>query len=417
MPRSAPRAPGASLAAILAVLIIAAGPAVLSRAAGLNQSFPPPTPVPPDGSLSPYPTALATPPPGDDPPELRAEAAALMDLDAGQVLFARDGRERRPIASLTKIMTALVVLELVAPGDPVTASPAAAAAPGAELGLSAGETLPARELLYALLLQSANDAAVALAEHVEGSVDGFVERMNDRAEALGLRDTRFFSPNGLDDRGYSSAVDLARLTRLALDVPEIARIVETKFHDVPSPAGEARHIQNRNALLWLYRGARGVKTGFTSAAGYCLIVAAERGGERLVAVVLGEPAQAWDDAATLMNYGFEAFERRAVVSAGDALEPVTVQGYAVPAVAGRSVYAYVDEGPVRVDVRPVGGLRLPVEEGQRLGLAVVRVGGAEIGRIPVRVGDLPEPPGTGLPLWRRVGAVLVALVGRIVTGT
>ncbi|MEX2457716.1 MAG: D-alanyl-D-alanine carboxypeptidase family protein [Actinomycetota bacterium] len=417
MPRTAPRAPGAALASVLAVLVIAAGPAVVSRAAGLNQAFPPPTPVPPDGSLSPYPTALATPPPSDEPPELRAEAAALVDLDAGQVLFARDGRERRPIASLTKIMTALVVLELVAPGDPVTASAVAAGQSGAELGLVVGETLPARELLYALLLQSANDAAVALAEHVEGSVAGFVDRMNDRAEALGLEDTEFFSPNGLDDRGFSTAVDLARLTRLALDVPEIARIVGTKVHDVPAPEGEPRHIQNRNALLWLYRGALGVKTGFTTAAGFCLIVAAERDGERLVAVVLGEPSQAWDDAATLMNYGFEAFERRAVVSSGEALEPVSVQGYAVPAVAGRTVYAYVDEGPVRIDVRPLGGLKLPVQEGQRLGLAVVRVGGAEIGRIPVRVGDLPEVPGTGLPLWRRVAAVLVALIGRMVTGT
>ena len=165
----------------------------------------------------------------------------------------------------------------------------------------------------------ANDAAVALAEHVSGSVDGFVRLMNRTADHLGMRDTRFYSPSGLDDRGRSTARDLITLTRADYAYPEFARIVRTKFFDVPSPRGKARHIQNRNVLLWLYPGAIGVKTGYTAKAGFCLVAAAERDGLRLVAVVLGAPNEPFSDAATMLNYGFTAFERRTFVRAGDDL--------------------------------------------------------------------------------------------------
>jgi D-alanyl-D-alanine carboxypeptidase len=150
------------------VLLALAGPAA-------GQSVPPPTPVPPAGSPSPYPTALETPVPSAGPPRLTAAAAALGDLDTGEVLWQRKGSERRPIASVTKIMTALLVLETSDPREVVTASADAAAQSGAELGLEEGEAVPVRDLILALMLQSANDAAVALAEHVAGSVEAFVE--------------------------------------------------------------------------------------------------------------------------------------------------------------------------------------------------------------------------------------------------
>lgn len=418
MPAAFRRLPARAAGVLLAVTLVSSGAAPAARVA-LGQTHPPPTPVPPNGSPSPYPTALVTPEPSDEPPQIRAQAAALVDLDAGQVLYQHDGSERRPIASLTKLMTAVLVVERAGLREGVLVSPMAAAQPGAELGLNPGETVPAQDLLFALLLQSANDAAVALAEHVSGSVGEFVGEMNRRAEEFGLTDTRFFSPSGLDDRGGSTAVEVARLARAALSRPSIAGVVATKFHEVPARQGDPRRIQNRNALLWLYPGATGVKTGFTTAAGYCLVASAERDGERLLVVILGAPSQAWNDAAALLDHGFEAYERDALVQEGQELDPVEVEGSRIPAVAGRSLFAYVrEDGPdVSITLRPRGGLSLPVREGQPLGLAVVRVGTSAVGRVPVVVGDLPDPPGTGSPMWLRVAAVLAAYLGRVILRT
>jgi serine-type D-Ala-D-Ala carboxypeptidase (penicillin-binding protein 5/6) len=403
--------------AVAFAVAVFAGPVAFGRL-GLAQgsgSFPPPTPVPPNGSPSPYPTALSTPAPSYAPPELAAASALLMDLDGGRTLFARAAQVRRPIASLTKVMTALLVVERTEPDEEVVASAAAAAASGSELGLRIGEVLPVDELLHALLLQSANDAAVALAEHVGGTVEGFVAEMNVRAQALALEDTRFFSPNGLDDRGYSTAADLARLTRAALGEPEIAAVVSTKFHAVPSGAGGGvtRNIQNRNALLWLYDGATGVKTGFTTAAGYCLIATATRGDERVIGVVLGEPGQAWNDTAALLNFAFFAFDRRDVVADGQELGAVEVDGVEIPTVAGGNVAAYVHERrpEVQVVAEPRASLSFPVVEGQGIGEAVVLVRRVEVGRVPLLVGDLPPQPGEGRPLWMRVLQVLTASFG------
>ncbi|MCA1727061.1 MAG: D-alanyl-D-alanine carboxypeptidase, partial [Actinobacteria bacterium] len=411
----------ARVAVAFAVAVVA-GPLAFGRL-GLAQepgSFPPPTPVPPNGSPSPYPTALSTPPPSYAPPDLAAASAILMELEGGRTLFARAANVRRPIASLTKVMTALLVVERTDPGEQVVATATAVAATGSELGLRVGEVLPVDELLHALLLQSANDAAVALAEHVGGTVDGFVAEMNVRAQALGLADTRFFSPNGLDDRGYSTAADLARLTRAAVGEPEIDSVVSTKFHAVPNGAGGGkRSIQNRNALLWLYEGAEGVKTGFTTAAGYCLIATATRGDEHVVGIVLGEPSQAWNDTATLLNFGFFAFDRRDVVAENQELPAVEVDGVQIPTVAGGAVPAYVHERrpEVRIEAEPGPGLSFPVLEGQTIGEAVVLVRGAEVGRVQLLVGDLPPLPGEGRPLWMRVLQVVVASFGDLTRRT
>jgi D-alanyl-D-alanine carboxypeptidase (penicillin-binding protein 5/6) len=402
---------------------VLAGPLAVARA-GLGQtpgSFPPATPVPPDGSLSPYPTSLSTPPPSDSPPGLRAASVILVDLEKGQTLFAVAPHARRPIASLTKVMTALLVLERTDSGDEVIASARAAGESGSELGLRAGEVQTVEDLLEALMMQSANDAAVALAEHVGGTVEGFVGEMNARAAEMGLKDTSFSSPNGLDDRGYSTAADLARLTRAALDVPRLAEVVRTQFADVPppAPAGEPRHIQNRNALLWLYPGARGVKTGFTSAAGYCLIAAAEQGDEGLLGIVLGEPHQAWDDAATLLNFGFLAFDRSEVMPEGAPLDPVRIGRLEIPAVAAGTVTAYVDPDDPRisVSVRPRPGLSFPIREGDPLGQALVSVRGVPVGRVPVVVGELPPLLGEGRPAWLRVVQAFVAVLADIARRT
>ena len=258
---------------------------VLLPAAGLALpgQTPPPTPVPVPGggtSPSPFPATLRTPAPSNQPPSIAARSAVLADLDTGRVLWGKEAEESRPIASITKIMTAVIVIQRSDPTDVVTVGPDVEApsrsAGVSELGLVQGERISVQDLLYALLLQSANDAAVALADHVSGSVEGFVADMNAEAGRLHLRDTRFASPNGLDDTGYSSARDLAALTRAAFESPLFASIVATKFHTIPAPSGSPRMIQNRNVLLWLYPGAVGVKTGFTTPARFCVVAAATR---------------------------------------------------------------------------------------------------------------------------------------------
>lgn len=356
---------------------------------------PPPTPVGPSASPSPFPTVLDTPRPSLRRPTLHAVSAVLEDLDTGEVLFAKRDRLRRPIASLTKVMTALLVLERGGLGSMVVVSRLAASQPSSSLGLRAGERIRVRDLLTALLLQSSNDAAVALAEHLAGTVERFVSLMNRRAARLGLRDTRFASPNGLDDRGYSTAVDLARLTLAAYDHPEFARLVGTRAAEVPAPRGPPRRLQNRNVLLWLYRGAVGVKTGFTTPAGHCLIAAARRGDRGFLTVVLGLPDEPFSEGATLLDYGFEAFPRVTVVRRGDPEGRVRVGDWTVQARAGADLEMLLRSGArgtVRIELVPAPGLRLPLAPGQRVGTIRVLAPGRAGRRVPaVAAASVPPP--------------------------
>jgi len=343
----------------------------------------------------------------------------LADLDTGQILFAQDADARRPIASLTKIMTALLVIRRTDPRELVTVSPEAAAPSRrvgiSELGLLPGERITVENLLYALLLQSANDAADALAEHVSGSVEAFVEAMNAEAARLGMRDTHFASPNGLDDRGYSTARDLVTLTRAAFEHPLFARIVRTRFREIPSPSGVPRIVQNRNVLLWLYPGALGVKTGFTSAAGFCVVGAAARGGVRLLSVVLGEPGEPFSDAAALLNYGFAAFHRVRLATEGEGLGALRIDGRRVPVEAGasRAALVPVDE-PLARRVVPEPGVPFPPAVGERVGALVVSTPEGTLARVPVVVSSVPGPPPPGPgPWWRRAGEAVVHAVATL----
>lgn len=373
---------------------------------------PPPTPVPPYGSPSPFPTALNTPPPAARPPLVSAASAVLVDLDSGEVLYERAAGSRRPIASTTKIMTALLVLESATPFDEVTASGRAASQEGAELGLEPGERISVRELLYALMLQSANDAAVSLAEHVGGSVEVFVEQMNERARTLGLADTRFASPNGLDDSGYSTALDLAAITVAAFGSSTFEETVGTRFRTIPAPEGPARRIQNRNALLWLYPGALGVKTGYTGAAGFCLVAAAERDGLRLGTVVLGSPQEPFSDAAALLNFGFTVYERRQAVRLGDPLDPVRVAGRLIAVEAGDDLRVLVRrEERVDVVIRPFRSLGLPVARGERVGELVVSASGEEVGVAPVVAAEsIRATAPVRLSWWRRAWEAITSFL-------
>ena len=243
-------------------------------------------------------------------PSIRARAGILIELSTGAVLFEKHPDQPRPIASLTKIMTALLVLER----DPhlsgtVPISPRAARQDPIDVGLAMGKRVKVRDLMYGLLLRSGNDAAVALAEYVSGSVPRFIHLMNARARELGLEHTRFATPNGLSDKGYSTAREVAILARAALQDERFAELVRTKRYTIHSRAVTVRRLRNLNGLLTSFPGTFGVKTGYTHAAGECVAAAARRGGEELLAVVLGDPVvpnwrAAYGDAATLLDYGF-----------------------------------------------------------------------------------------------------------------
>jgi D-alanyl-D-alanine carboxypeptidase (penicillin-binding protein 5/6) len=215
--------------------------------------------------------------------------------------------ERRPVASTTKIMTALLALKKLRPHDIVTVAPSVPRVPLVREGLRAGERVQAWKLFYSMLLYSGNDDALALAIAAAGSKWTFVQEMNSEAQQLGLHDTHFVSPSGVVDRdNYSSAWDLAALTRVALRNPRFAQIVRTKVEHVPwSAPTYAKIYVNNNRMLTEYRGADGVKTGYTHEAGPCLVVSATRNGHTLIAVVLDSPNM-YSDATRLLNVGFSA---------------------------------------------------------------------------------------------------------------
>jgi D-alanyl-D-alanine carboxypeptidase len=231
------------------------------------------------------------------PPGLTAAAAIVVDLDAGQTLYALRADDPLAPASTAKIMTALVVLQNADVADPAIVSANAAETPGSRMGLVAGETLTVGDLLHGLLMASGNDAAVALAEHVAGSEAAFVALMNQTAAVLGLGATRFTNSHGLDEAGQtSSASDLVVMTEAALAYPIFGQIVASSEAEV---AG--RVLTTTNQLLDAYPGADGIKTGTTDAAGECLVASVTRGGHRVAAVVLGS-SDRYADARALLDY-------------------------------------------------------------------------------------------------------------------
>jgi D-alanyl-D-alanine carboxypeptidase (penicillin-binding protein 5/6) len=240
-------------------------------------------------------------------PEITAEAAVLMDLDTGEVLYGKQEHERRPPASLTKVMTGYIAARAQSMmKQEVTISELAAQTGESSLNLKAEDVLYFEELLYGAMLKSANDACVAIAEHMSGSEAVFVEDMNLQACLLGCANTRFQNTNGLPaEDHYSSAYDLALMTRAAMQIPQFAHIVQTQTHTVLWQDGRKLGIRNTNRLLREYPGAIGVKTGTTNEAGQCLIAVAEKDEKRLVVVVLKSKNRFYD-ATVLLDYAFSS---------------------------------------------------------------------------------------------------------------
>jgi serine-type D-Ala-D-Ala carboxypeptidase (penicillin-binding protein 5/6) len=409
--------------AVLPLLVLVAQTAV---GGAVLRTAPPPTPVPPNGSPSPFVSHLSVPADPDPVPKVDAAGVLLVDLGYDQVLFRRAEHQARPIASLTKLMTALLVLEaerghldriVEVPADAVFGRRDYGA--GSSLRLREGERISVRSLLAGLLLGSANDAAEALAIQEAGSVSGFVDEMNARARELGMRDTRFASPHGLDDAGRSSPADLLSLLRRLEALGTFRDLVASRFATIPSASGPERRIQNRNVLLWLYPGATGVKTGFTSGAGFCLIATAHRGGRTLAAIVLGGGDEVFSDAAALLNHGFAAYEVRTVVEEREPLGTLVLRGGAVPVVAASDLVSLVpagEEPSIERHLRPSPKAAYPPPSGANVGTLRVTVGGAVIGHVRVRVGELAPPRPPAMPWWARAAAAIAGGVAAAVGG-
>jgi len=304
----------------LALLIILLIPVMAFTPVGAHviATLSPPTATPSPTPIPPTPTPLPTPRPvltvRGTPPALQATASYLIDMDTGNILANSNGYKPLPMASTTKIMTALIAIESGNLDQPVTVTQAEldqVPADASSAGLVAGEILTLRQLLYGLMLPSGDDAALVIADAQSGSTDQFVTLMNLFSERLHLFQTHYDNPHGLnlagDQEHYTSASDLARLAEYAMHIPLFAQIVQTRTYILPATAGHQAHKWfNTDALLGTYAGTMGIKTGHTDAAGWCLVFAATRDGHHLLGVVLNDPTEAQrdKDATALLNWGF-----------------------------------------------------------------------------------------------------------------
>lgn len=273
-----------------------------------------------------------------------AKSAIVMSSD-GDVLFEHNADEVLPMASTTKIMTCLIALEECDDDEVVTVTDASAGIEGTSLYMKSGDEATVRDLIFAAMLRSANDAASALAVHISGDEESFSRLMNDRASELGLDGTHFTNPHGLPSEGHhTTARDLARLAAFAMKNELFAAVVSTKEYVVTLNGDEKRPVRNHNKLLFTYDGACGVKTGFTKESGRCLVSCAERDGVRLIAVTLGAPDD-WRDHRAMLDYGFENLVYAKVLSPGQIRREFHVFGDGVvTAVNTEALFATVRVG-------------------------------------------------------------------------
>ena len=318
-----------------------------------------------------------------------AQKAVLMDAATGRMLYEKNADSRSLIASTTKIMTALLICEQCNVLDRMKIPAEAVGIEGSSMYLREGEILTLQELLYGLMLSSGNDAAVALAIYCGGTVEGFVQLMNDKAFRLGLRDTHFENPNGLDSpHHYSTARDLAVLSAYAMNDPIFYRTVSTKSVRIGS-----RSLQNHNKLLWRLDGADGVKTGFTRAAGRVLVSSATRQGRRLICVTIND-GDDWQDHSKLMEDGFSRYIPTKLVQAGDCLGTVSILGgesERVQLLAAEDFHfpLSAEEKPEIVLSGP-GFAYAPVVQGQNAGFGHICLNGKAVGKVKLVYGQTVE---------------------------
>lgn len=320
---------------------------------------------------------------------ISAECAILIDGETGRVLYEKQAEEKSLIASTTKIMTALVICEQTNVLDRVKIPKEAVGIEGSSMYLKEGEVLTVQELLYGLMLQSGNDAAVALAIYCGGTVEGFTELMNDKAHRLGMTQSHFANPNGLDSPGnYSTARDMALLTAYAMQNPIFAQTVSTKTITI----GE-RCLRNHNKLLWQLEGANGVKTGYTKTAGRILISSVTRMGRQLIAVTFNDPND-WQDHKDLIEDGFSRFTVQKLIQKGQTLGQLELAGgqeESVDLIAAEDFsYSLAQGERVTISLPEAGFAYAPVAEGEEAGFAHILVDGTAVAKVPLVYGKTIE---------------------------
>lgn len=328
----------------------------------------------------------------DNTPDVNALSAVLIDADTGRVLWGKNENEPMAMASTTKIMTAIIALENSDIQDKVTISKNATLAPPVKMHLQQGEELTLEQLLYALLMQSSNDAAVAIAEKVGGSVENFCLMMNKKAMELGCTDTEFVTPNGLDKGNHhSTAKDMALIGAYAIKNEEFIRISNTQ--NVSFTSNKKNYsIVNKNQLLNSYNGAIGIKTGFTGKAGHCFVGAAKRGNVTLVSVVLASgwgtagKAKKWSDTREILNYGFDNYKKYSII--GDNTDICVDKAKVSKTVLEykNSIELLLNENErnsIKFENSVPDMIEAPINEGDKIGIGKIYVGNEKVAEVDI----------------------------------
>ena len=324
--------------------------------------------------------------------KIGAIGAVLIDADTGRILWERKSDVPMAVASTTKIMTAILAIESQKLEETAVVSSKAASAAEVKLGLKSGEEYKLGDLLYPLMLQSSNDAAVVIAEHLGGSVQGFAKMMNSKAEELGAESTKFVTPNGLDeDDNHSTAYDMALITAYALNNESFVKLINTREYAF-SCLNKNRTFTayNKNRLLNEYDGAIGVKTGFTGKAGQCFVGAAQRDGVTLISVVLASgwgsagKQQKWIDTKRLLNYGFENYHKEQIIAKGTDVATVKIlhskegEVMAQTCEDGFAMLNNEEKNNLKTSARLIRSVEAPVKKGQVLGEITVETSTGEV---------------------------------------
>ena len=357
-------------------------------------------------------------------PQPNAEAALLMDARSGEILYQLNASQCLPMASTTKIMTAIVAIENAKMDDEVVVSASILDRKkvyGTLAYLEPGEKFKLQDLLYTLLLNSANDAAVAIAEHVSGNVDSFVGLMNKKSQELGAKDTNFANPHGLTQLGnYTTAKDLAIIAKYAMQNPIFAEIVKTKEKEIPRSKPDLPHtLSNLNHLLWLYSEADGIKIGYTDQAGPCLVASASKDGRRLIAVLLkaATPRVMYQDAESLLEYGFTCFTSKAVAVKGQVMQSYQLEDrQKVELALTEDIYVSQSIGnddSVSFETR-TDKITLPIKAGEQYATLDVYKQGKVIQTVPLvattNVATLPVAQKASKQAWWGILAMVVLII-------
>jgi len=325
--------------------------------------------------------------------DISAECACVMIAQTGELIFSKNASATHSVASTTKIMTAITAIEEGDIQEAVTVSANAASQEGSSIYLRAGNKVNLIDLIYGMMLNSGNDAACAVAEHVGGSVENFASLMNKKAEKAGVKNTSFKNPSGLDEEGhYSTAEDMARITAYALKNDLFCEIVSTKNSQI-KVGEDICYLKNHNKMLWNYDGCIGVKTGYTKKTGRCLVSAAEKDGVTLIAVTLGAPDD-WSDHEKMLDYGFENTELKTVVKEGDVLKNINGDGFSLNAIAKETVEVPVKKNSAlksEIILHTVKRPTLEVMENEKIGYAEILSNGKSVTQIDLTADKTVEP--------------------------